>query len=143
MPEIYTLMDTNLIQASLNHPVVIFDGECHLCDNSVQFVLKRDKKATFRFCTLQHAKANNILPLDFDSVILLDKNMIYVRSKAALKILNHLGGGYRVLSGILSIVPTFIADKLYNVIAKHRYKWFGKYESCIIPDPKWKDRFIP
>ena len=136
-------MSSNLLHISTTHPVIIFDGECHLCDHSVQFVLLRDKKAIFRFCTLQDAKANNLIPFDTDSVILLDNKMIYIRSKAALKIMSNLGGMYKILSIIAGLIPTRLADFLYNIIAKHRYKWFGKYETCIVPEPKWKDRFIP
>ncbi len=135
-------MSAHLYNTSINHPVIIFDGECHLCDQSVQFVLKRDKKAIFRFCTLQYAKANNLIQSEADSVTLLENNIKYIRSKAVIRIMGHLGGLYRILSIIIGIIPTFIADIFYNIIAKYRYKWFGKYDTCIIPEPQWKDRFI-
>lgn len=131
-----------LILLSFQYPIIIFDGECHLCDRSVQFILKRDKNAVFRFCTLQYAKANNLFPTETDSVILMDKNTNYIKSNAALKILNYLGGLYRFMSIILSVIPSNIADFVYDFIAKNRYKWFGKYNECMIPQKGWKDRFI-
>lgn len=131
-----------LIALSFQYPIIIFDGECHLCDRSVQFVLKRDTNAAFRFCTLQHAKANNLILTETDSVILLDKNILYMKSKAGLKILNYLGGFFRLISYLLSVIPTNLADVLYDFIAKNRYKWFGKYDVCIIPEKGWRDRFI-
>ena len=131
-----------LIALSFQYPIVIFDGECHLCDRSVQFVLKKDKNTVFRFCTLQYAKANNLILTETDSVILMDKNILYMKSKAGLKILNYLGGLYRLISYLLSVIPTNLADVVYDFIAKNRYKWFGKYDECMIPQKGWKDRFI-
>jgi predicted DCC family thiol-disulfide oxidoreductase YuxK len=130
------------IALSFQYPIIIFDGECHLCDRSVQFVLKRDKIAAFRFCTLQYAKTNNLIQTKTDSVMLMDKNILYMKSKAGLKILNYLGGVYRLISFLLSVIPTTLADVVYDFIAKNRYKWFGKYDVCIIPEKRWKDRFI-
>jgi len=131
-----------LIALSFQHPIIIFDGECHLCDRSVQFIIKRDKKADFRFCTLQNAIKNNLIQTETDSVIMMDKNTIYIKSKAALKILIYLGGMYHIISFVLSVIPTNMADVVYDFIAKNRYKWFGKYDECIIPEKAWKDRFI-
>lgn len=131
-----------LIALSFQYPIVIFDGECHLCDRSVQFVLKRDKNAVFRFCTLQYAKANGLIQTVTDSVILIDKNTKYIKSKAGLKILNYLGGFYRLKSYLLSVIPRNLADVIYDFIAKNRYKWFGKYDECMIPQKGWKARFI-
>lgn len=127
---------------SYKHPIIIFDGICHLCDVSVQFILKRDSKAAFRYCTLQYVTVLKLMDIKTDSVVLYHKGKIFLKSDAGIQILKILGGKYSVLSVILSVFPAFLRNVFYDWIAKNRYKWFGKYNECMIPQKGWKDRFI-
>lgn len=128
-------------------PVVLFDGVCNLCNSSVQFILKRDKKKQFLFASLQ-GQAGQALLRQFDlpvnelfSFILVDGDRHYVRSAAALQMLKRLGGGWSLLYAFI-IVPRFIRDGIYNWIARNRYKWFGKQENCWVPTPELRSRFL-
>jgi predicted DCC family thiol-disulfide oxidoreductase YuxK len=132
---------------NLSHPVILFDGICNLCNASVQYVIKHDKKRLFRFASLQSSfgekvlKENNLPHNTFNSFILLDKNKIYSRSTAALLVAKKLSGIVKLLYAFI-IVPKFIRDFIYNVIAKNRYKWFGKQETCWFPTPELKSLFF-
>ena len=127
-------------------PVILFDGVCNLCSGSVQFVLKRDKEKLFRFASLQSAYGQKILqqfnlPADnFNSFILYQDGKFFTKSTGALKMFSKLGGWKWVK--IFWIVPEFIRDAVYNLIAKNRYKWFGKKEECWIPTPELRERFL-
>jgi predicted DCC family thiol-disulfide oxidoreductase YuxK len=131
----------------LSHPVILFDGICNLCNRSVQLVIKHDKKRLFRFASLQSSFGESVLkrynlPADtFNSFILLVNNKIYTRSTAALLVAKRLSGLIKLLYGFI-IVPKFIRDFVYDVIAKNRYKWFGKKEACWIPTPELKELFL-
>ncbi|MET4081619.1 putative DCC family thiol-disulfide oxidoreductase YuxK [Pedobacter sp. UYP30] len=127
--------------------IIFFDGVCNLCNGWVQFVLARDEKKYFKFATLQSDFAKNELSrfeVDLDalkSVLLLEDGKLYSKSTAALRITRHLGSGWPILYGFL-VVPKFIRNGVYNVVARNRYKWFGKQESCWIPTPELKSRFL-
>ena len=126
--------------------IILFDGLCNLCNNSVQFVIKRDKQKKFKFASLQSEFARKILeqfhlPNDkFNSFILLENGRIYTKSTGALRMLSQLKGWK--WAGALRIVPAFIRDGVYNLVSKYRYKWFGKREECMIPSKELSDRFI-
>ncbi len=130
-----------------NHPVILFDGVCNLCNASVQYVIKHDPKHIFRFASLQSSFAEKILlkhnlPLNnYNSFILLHNNQIYTRSAAALLVAKQLRGFIRFLY-VFIIVPKFIRDAVYNIIANNRYKWFGRKNECWIPTPELKSLFI-
>ncbi len=130
-----------------DHYIVLFDGVCNLCNSSVQFIIKRDKKKQFLFASLQgkfgqeFLKKNNLPADNFNSFILLEDEKIFIRSSGALRMLKHLGGGLSLLYGFI-IVPKFVRDAVYNLIAKNRYKWFGKKEECWLPTPDLKARFL-
>lgn len=129
-----------------NNPVILFDGVCNLCTGSVQFVLKRDKEKKFTFASLQSTTGQKLLsqfnlPNDtFNSFILYQDGKMYTRSTAALKLFQQLKGWKWVK--IFWAVPKFIRDGVYNLIAKNRYKWFGKKEECWLPTPELKARFL-
>ena len=129
-----------------NKPVILFDGVCNLCSGSVQFILKRDKEKKFLFASLQSNYGQDLLkqldlPTDtFNSFILYEDGKIFARSTAALKMFSQLSGWGWVK--IFFIVPKFIRDGVYNLIAKNRYKWFGKKEECWLPTPDLKARFL-
>lgn len=132
---------------SENKSIILFDGVCNLCNASVNFVIKHDKKGQFLFASLQSDAAKEILlqfnlkNLNTDTVILVEDNKIYDKSTAALKIAKKLDGGFKAFS-VFFIVPKFLRDWIYVFIAKNRYKWFGKRESCMIPSPELKNRFL-
>lgn len=127
--------------------IILFDGVCNLCTGSVQFVLKRDKRKEFLFGSLQgdagqgYLKKYNLPSTTFNSFLLIDGEKIYTRSTAALRTAKHLGGGWSLLYGFM-IVPKFIRDAVYNLIAKNRYRWFGKKEACWLPTPELRSRFL-
>lgn len=131
----------------MNNPIILFDGVCNLCDRSVQFIIKRDNKKLFRFASLQGKTGQEVLkkyqlPADqLHSFVLLEGDHIYTRSTGALRIFRKLGGGLKLLYGFM-IVPRFIRDGVYNLIARNRYKWYGKKEECMIPTPEIKERFL-
>jgi predicted DCC family thiol-disulfide oxidoreductase YuxK len=128
------------------HPVILFDGVCNFCDASVQFILNRDKKETFHFASLQSEAGQELLekynvPENVDSMILVEKDKIYYKSSAALRISRHLDGAWKLLY-VFMIVPAPIRNIVYDVIAKNRYKWFGQKESCMLPPPAVRKRFL-
>ena len=129
-----------------NKPVILFDGVCNLCTGSVQFILKRDNKKKFLFASLQSNYGQDLLkqfdlPTNtFNSFILYQDGKMHTRSTAALKMFQQLKGW--TLVKIFWIVPAFIRDGLYNLIANNRYKWFGKKETCWLPTPELKARFL-
>ena len=131
----------------LSHPVILFDGVCNLCNASVQYVIKHDKKKLFRFVSLQSSFGESVLkqydlPVNtFNSFILLSDNKIYTRSTAALLVAKKLSGLIKLFYGFI-IIPKFIRDFVYDVIAKNRYKWFGKKEACWVPTPELKSLFL-
>ena len=127
--------------------IVFFDGVCNLCQRSVQFILTHDSKATFSFASLQGDVAKKILsPHQLDteqvnSLVLLENGKVYTRSTAALRVAKQLNGLWPILY-VFMIVPPFIRDAVYNWIARNRYRWFGKQETCWLPRPEWKKRFL-
>jgi predicted DCC family thiol-disulfide oxidoreductase YuxK len=129
------------------HPVVLFDGVCNLCNHSVQFIIRRDKKDQFRFAPLQGKTGQAILakhglPADsLKSFILADGDKIYTRSTGALRMLKLLGFPWSLFY-VYILVPRFIRDGVYNWIARNRYRWFGRQESCMIPTPALKKKFL-
>lgn len=127
--------------------VILFDGVCNLCNSFVQFVIKHDKYERFKFASLQSDFAKKELADSFidtqkmSTVILLENGKLYSRSTAALRVLKKLNGLLPLLY-IFIAIPTFIRDAVYNLIAKNRYKWFGKKDSCMIPSPELQRRFL-
>ncbi len=129
------------------NPVILFDGVCHLCHSSVNFVLRKDKKEQFRFAPLKSEVANQLLnKANYhktlpDSVVLIDQGIVYIESDASLRVLYLLGGVWKILA-LMRFIPRFIRQAAYRLIARNRYKVFGRYESCPIPQPGWKSRFL-
>ena len=129
------------------NPVVFFDGVCNLCNATVQFIINRDQKKIFRFAPLQATIAQQIKILngipanELESVILFVGGKIYKKSDAALQIARRLNGLWPVLF-IFYILPRFLRDPFYDLVAKYRYRWFGRRDSCMMPDQDLKNRFI-
>ncbi|MDO9593963.1 MAG: DCC1-like thiol-disulfide oxidoreductase family protein [Lutibacter sp.] len=130
-----------------NKSIIFFDGVCNLCNASVNFVIKHDKKEQFLFASFQSDAAKEILlhfnlkNLDANTVILVEGQKVYDKSTAALKIAKRLDGGYKAFYAFI-IVPKIFRDWVYDIIAKNRYRWFGKRESCLIPSVKLRNRFL-
>ena len=129
------------------HPVILFVGVCNLCNSSVQFIIRRDKKRRFRYASLQSAFGQKIIERfkltekNIDSIVLYENDEISIKSTAALRIVKRLGGLYK-LGYVFIVLPPFIRDAIYDFIARNRYRWFGKMESCMIPSAELKELFI-
>lgn len=124
----------------------MFDGVCNFCDRSVQFVMKRDPEAKFTFASLQSGAGKRVkeyykIDPSLDSMILVEEGTYYTKSTAALKICKNLKGLWKVFS-VLLVIPKPIRDFFYNIVARNRYKWFGKRESCKLPSPEERSRFL-
>ena len=128
--------------------IVLFDGVCNLCNGAILYIIKRDKKDLFRFAALQSeigqylTSERQIDTSKTDSIILIEPNVAYYyKSSAALKIGQTFGGPYRILA-LYEWIPRPIRDFVYDIIAKRRYKWFGKQDACMIPTPELKKKFL-
>lgn len=130
-----------------NNVVVLFDGVCNLCSGAVQFIIKRDTRGIFRFASLQSSFGQqqlNQFKIDknlLHSIILVRDNQFFERSDAALEITKQLGGMWPALY-VFKILPRFLRDAIYNLIARNRYRLFGKKDTCWIPTPELKERFL-
>jgi predicted DCC family thiol-disulfide oxidoreductase YuxK len=125
---------------------ILFDGVCNLCNSSVQFIIKRDPKGHFKFASIQSETGRSLLKQfgvdkEIDSFILIENQRIYLKSSAALRVCRNLNGIWKLLT-ILRILPAPFRDFFYDIVAKNRYKWFGKIESCMIPTKEMKKRFL-
>jgi len=127
--------------------IVLFDGVCNLCNNSITFIIKRDPKDNFRFAPLQEGKGAELIKkhkidtVKTDSIILIENGKAYVKSTAALRVARKLSGAWPLFYGFI-IIPSFIRNWVYDFIARNRYKWYGKKESCMIPTPELKAKFL-
>ena len=127
--------------------IILFDGVCNLCNGAVTFIIKRDDQDLFRYAALQSdvgeklSQKHGIDTDKVDSIILIDGDQHYIKSAAALQIARHLSGGYPFLYGFM-VLPTVLRDWVYDWIARNRYRWFGKKESCMVPTPELKAKFL-
>lgn len=131
-----------------NHSsILLFDGVCNLCNGIVQFIIKHDPKAKFRFASLQSKTGQALLRKfglktdDFDTFVLVRGETYFVRSSAVLRVLHELGGMWKLFY-VFIILPAPLRDFFYNAIASSRYKLFGRRESCMVPTPELKQRFL-
>jgi predicted DCC family thiol-disulfide oxidoreductase YuxK len=130
-----------------DRPLVIFDGYCGLCSRSVQFILRHDKVATFRFMQAQSAlgaaiyRHYGLATDDYETVILLVDGRLYTASDAALGVLMRLPAPWPAV-GITKAVPLAIRDWVYGFVAKHRMRFFGRSETCCVPTPEQRERFL-
>ncbi len=126
--------------------IILFDGICHFCDRSVQFIIKYDPTGIFKFASLQSNTGKKLLehyniPTGTDSLVLIEDQNYSVMSTAALRICKHLDGLWK-LGYLLILIPKPIRDFFYRIFAKNRYKWFGQKQSCPIPPLEIRDRFF-
>lgn len=131
----------------LPHPVIFFDGVCNLCTGSVQFIIKHDPKQYFRFASLQSELGQQFLQQKglsadtFDSFIVWENGKYYTESTAALRVTKKLNGLWPGLYAFI-LLPAFIRNSVYRLIARNRYRWFGKKEACWIPTAELNSLFI-
>jgi predicted DCC family thiol-disulfide oxidoreductase YuxK len=134
-------------------PILFYDGVCGLCNTLVQFLLKHDKHGRLRFASLQSDFAEKVLrrhgfdPKDLDTLHVVEnyeqpKERLLQRSDAVLRAGRELGGHWSVLAAIAKIVPRSLRDIAYRFVAQNRYRVFGKYETCMLPDPDQRSRFL-
>ena len=130
-----------------NKPIILFDGVCNLCNNAVQFVIKHDPSDKFMFAALQSETGQQLLQqynlptAGFDSFVFIQNEKVFLKSTAALQVAKQLSGPIKLLYGFI-IVPAFIRNTVYAFVAKNRYKWFGKKDSCMIPSASLKAKFL-
>jgi predicted DCC family thiol-disulfide oxidoreductase YuxK len=127
--------------------VLLFDGVCNLCNGAVNFIIDHDPKGHFKFAALQSdfgqekLKSLGFNTEEFDSLVLLSGGKVYKKSTAALKIARKLNGLYPLLYGFI-IIPPFIRHWVYDIIGRNRYRWWGKRDSCRMPTPELRQRFV-
>jgi predicted DCC family thiol-disulfide oxidoreductase YuxK len=136
-----------LPQQTSPHPIILFDGVCNLCNGLVQRIISRDKKNVFKFGHLQSEKVRQMLKRfepktsGLTTIVLLEGETVTVESDALLKIVRKLGGAWSLLY-LFIIVPKFIRDAVYRFVSRHRYRIFGRRDSCMVPSPEFLDKFI-
>jgi predicted DCC family thiol-disulfide oxidoreductase YuxK len=136
-----------VVQKTDSYIVVLFDGVCNLCNGAVQFLIRRDHKGVFRFASLQSEHAQALLKGyqlksgQFDSIVVVKAGRIYERSDAVMILANALGFPWKLMV-VGKVLPRFLRDGLYNFISRNRYRIFGRRESCMIPDPAHKGKFL-
>lgn len=137
----------------MSSPIILYDGVCGLCNRFVQFVLRRDKKAVFRFASLQSRFAREVLARhganadNLDTVCVIGnyeeaEEFLLSRSEAVAFILRELGAFWGLVGSFLRVIPRVVRDSFYKLVARHRYRIFGRYESCPLPDPATRARFL-
>lgn len=131
----------------VKHPILLFDGVCNFCNDTVQFVIKRDKKGIVHFAPLQsdfgqsQLRKAKLPTNDLKTLIFIENGQIYTKSSGALKLSKYLGSIWP-LAYILILIPKPIRDFGYDFVARNRYKWFGKQEACMLPSPEVRERFL-
>ncbi|MFL6215730.1 MAG: thiol-disulfide oxidoreductase DCC family protein [Blastocatellia bacterium] len=131
--------------------VLLYDGLCGFCNKTVQMILRRDRRGAMRFAALQSAYGEAVISRhpelqNVDSVVLVergrdDEERIFIRSDAALRIAAYLGGWWKLLM-VFRIVPRVVRDFFYDLFARYRYRFFGKYDQCLVPSPEVRSRFV-
>lgn len=127
-------------------PVVLFDGPCILCQRSVRFLLRHEREPRLSFASLQSGTAQQLLekyplPSGTDAMVLIEEGQLSIGSEAALRLCRYLKAPWRWL-GVFRHLPGWLHQPVYRWIARHRYAWFGRDESCPLPDPEQADRFL-
>lgn len=142
-----TIADDPRAAVEAEGPIVLYDGVCGLCDRSVQLILRNDRRGRFRFAALQSSTGRALLdkfglpPEALDSVVLVEGGRAWRKSRAALRIARGMDQPWPVLWPLI-VVPRPVADFFYDLLAKNRYRIFGKLDACMIPPPEVRARFL-
>ncbi|GAS80216.1 thiol-disulfide oxidoreductase DCC family protein [Paenibacillus amylolyticus] len=140
-------MTANQTDVHQGHPIVLVDGVCHFCQGLTKWIIKRDPEGKYHFASLQSDVAKELLEKgnlstdSMDTFVLIENGSYYTRSTAALRLAKGLKFPYPLLY-VFIIIPKFIRNAVYNWVARNRYRWFGKDETCMLPTPEIKDRFL-
>jgi len=132
----------------MDKTILLFDGICNLCNGWVQFVLKRNKSESIIFGSLQSVsgqellKTHNLSQTQFDTLIVINQGKVYKKSQAVFILIKQLDFPWPVFA-VFKIIPRFLSDKIYDLVARYRYNIFGKMDQCMIPKENVKDRFLP
>ena len=132
---------------SIPDPLVLYDGVCNLCAASIQFIIRHDRSGAFRFASIQSPlgqelyRKHGLDPAVLPSVMMITGGRALLRSDAALEVLIRCGGIWK-LAAALKWIPRALRDPVYDFIARNRYRWFGRNESCLIPTPEIRSRFV-
>jgi predicted DCC family thiol-disulfide oxidoreductase YuxK len=127
--------------------VLLFDGLCNLCVGSIRFIIRHDRRALFKFASIQSEagqklyQAHGLDPNNLHTMLLITKTQAYFKSDAALEVARQFGGFWKLLL-IFKIIPRSVRDWVYATIARNRYRWFGRRDTCLIPDPAIRERFL-
>ena len=135
------------------NPLLLYDGVCGLCNRVVQFTLKRDRKRRLRFDSLQSSFAaailqrHNLEPRELGTVYFVERvglqdELLTERSDAVIRVLRELGGRWRVVAAVLRVIPKWLRDRGYELVAHNRYRIFGKSDTCVLPQEQYRDRFL-
>lgn len=131
-------------------PVLLYDGVCGFCNKTVQMILDRDRRGEMRFAALQSDYGRAVVARHpelggVDSVVFVERSggaeRVHVRSEAALRVAEYLGGAWRLFL-VARVIPARVRDFFYNLVARYRYRFFGKYDSCMLPPPGVRSRFL-
>ena len=150
--EMTTVEYSDTLPQTESNPIVLYDGVCGLCNRLVQFLLRHDYRDRFRFASLQSEFAQALMtrhgvdPHDLDTVYVvknhqLSDETLLARSDAILHMLTQLGGIWS-LAGVGRVLPRGLRDAVYKIVARNRYRVFGKHESCMLPEPKHRAKFL-
>ena len=135
------------LSAAHNHPVVLFDGVCNFCNGSIRFIINRDPRNIFRFAPLQSELGKALLQKhglpteELFGLVLVDGEKCWTKSSAALRIAQRMRFPWPICS-VMLILPAFFRDFCYDIIARNRYRWFGKNDQCAVPTPELRQRFL-
>ena len=127
--------------------IILFDGVCNLCNDYINFIIKRTKPGSLKFGTLQSKSGQELLEKNglskknLDTVVLIENGNLYTKSDVALKVAAKMNSGWKVFR-VGYILPKFLRDKIYDIVSNNRYRWFGKKDQCMIPTPELKKLFL-
>lgn len=144
--KVYKAMNEDALK-QYSYDLVLFDGVCNFCNSSINFVIDHDSQKRFKFASLQSEVGQQYLAQfsrnkkDFDSVLLVKNGRVFEKSDAALHIARHLDGAWKSLY-FLRWVPRVVRDMIYDLVAKNRYRIFGKSDACRLPNPELRERFL-
>jgi len=130
-----------------DRPIIVFDGHCVLCSRFARFVLRHDRRAVFRLMAAQTSIGQafyrhlNLDPVQFETNVLLENGQAWLKSAGTIRMFEHLGFPWS-LCGVLRVVPRSWLDRLYDLVARNRLRWFGSQSICFLADPAYRDRFI-